>query len=363
MENGKAALAEGLMNGLGFGSTELHVLRPGRVILPKYLLYFVRQQSFRNAAKQRMQGAVGQQRVPEDFLRTFPIPLPPLSEQQRIVETLDQADDLRKKRAKADAKADRILDCLFIRMFGDPEMNPMGWEKAKISNLAVELRYGTSIRCTSEPTGLPVLRIPNILHNEIDLSDLKYGELPEHEVDRLSLPRGDILLVRTNGNRDYVGCCAVFDLKTRYLFASYLIRLRLDQKQVDPWFVGAYLRTFFGRQAMSPFIRTTAGQSNIGLEGLRQISIPLPPITMQRHFRNHTERLYGLHQERDLSRARLDVMLNNLLHRAFSGDLTTVWRNAHMKEFLAEMEEQAKYLIAHGTRNQLQNEALQDSLL
>ena len=69
------------------------------------------------------------------------MPLPPLSEQRQIVAILDQADALRKKRAEADAKADRILDCLFIRMFGDPEINSMGWEKAKISNLAVELRY------------------------------------------------------------------------------------------------------------------------------------------------------------------------------------------------------------------------------
>ena len=55
--------------------------------------------------------------------------LPPLSEQRRIVEILDQADALRKKRAEADAKEGRILDCLFIRMFGNPEMNPMGWRK------------------------------------------------------------------------------------------------------------------------------------------------------------------------------------------------------------------------------------------
>jgi type I restriction enzyme S subunit len=234
MENGKAALAEGLMNGLGFGSTEFHVLRPGRVILPKYLLYFVRQQSFRNAAKQRMQGAVGQQRVPEDFLRTFPIPLPPLSEQRQIREILDQADALRKRRAEADDKAERILPSLFNKMFGDPATNPKSWEIIKLSDLVMELRYGTSTRCSAEPNDLPVLRIPNILRGEVDLGDLKYAELPAQEANRLLLQYGDLLFVRTNGNRDYVGRCAIFDLDAPYLFASYLIRARLQQDRVDP---------------------------------------------------------------------------------------------------------------------------------
>ena len=113
----------------------------------------------------------------------------------------------------------------------------MGWEKVALSDLAVELRYGTSTRCASEPNGLPVLRIPNILHRDIALSDLKYAELSAQEVDRLLIERGDLLFVRTNGNRDYVGRCATFDLDEPYLFASYLIRVRVQLHKVDPWYI------------------------------------------------------------------------------------------------------------------------------
>ena len=77
--------------------------------------------------------------------------------------------------------------------------------------------------------------------------------------------------------------------QTHYKGAAYLIQVYLRQDKSDPWFVTAYLRTPSGRQAMAPFILTTAGQSNIGLEGLKQIPMPLPPITMQRHFRTHIE--------------------------------------------------------------------------
>jgi type I restriction enzyme S subunit len=113
---------------------------------------------------------------------------------------------------------------------------------------------------------------------------------------------------------------------------------------------------------MSSFIRTTAGQSNISLEGLRRIPIPLPPFTTQRLFRTHTKHLYWLRQEREKSGNSLETTFSSLLHRAFSGDLTAKWRETHMKELLAEMEEQAKHLAARGKHSQLENAALQESL-
>ena len=73
--------------------------------------------------------------VTDAVVRKATIPLPPLSEQRRIVEILDQADALRKKRAEADAKADRILPALFIKMFGDPSTNPRGWDRIPLSQL------------------------------------------------------------------------------------------------------------------------------------------------------------------------------------------------------------------------------------
>lgn len=92
MENGKVAIARGLINGFGFGSTEFHVLRPTNRILPEWIYYFVRREAFHQEAKTKFRGAVGQQRVPQDFLEThlIPVPFPDNSEkslaiQQQIV--------------------------------------------------------------------------------------------------------------------------------------------------------------------------------------------------------------------------------------------------------------------------------------
>lgn len=89
MENGKVAIAKNLKNGVGFGTTEFHVVRPKAGVLSKWIYAIIRQLEFRDIAKTKMTGSAGQKRVPVQFLETFKIPLPPLAEQKKIVARLD----------------------------------------------------------------------------------------------------------------------------------------------------------------------------------------------------------------------------------------------------------------------------------
>lgn len=132
---------------------------------------------------------------------------------------------------------------------------------------------------------------------------------------------GELIFVRTNGNPDYVGRCAVFDLDGKYLFASYLIRAKLDTSKLIPLFVQAYLQTSAGRKAMSPFIRTTAGQSNIGTEGLGQIPVPLPPLALQQKFARVVQQFERLRAQQREAERQAKHLFQTLLHRAFSGEL------------------------------------------
>jgi type I restriction enzyme S subunit len=107
MENGKIALATGLKNGLAYGSTEFFVFRPYEGLLPRFVLYFLLQPSFRHEAERRMSGAVGQKRVSRHYLSTHRFLLPPTREQQRIVERLDGSLS---RLAAGEAAAGRALD-------------------------------------------------------------------------------------------------------------------------------------------------------------------------------------------------------------------------------------------------------------
>ena len=89
MENGKMAVAPVLPHGIGFGTTEFHVLRPTEAVTAAWVYYFVSSAALRHEAQHQMTGAVGQKRVPKRYLETKAFPLPPLNEQRRIVEKIE----------------------------------------------------------------------------------------------------------------------------------------------------------------------------------------------------------------------------------------------------------------------------------
>jgi type I restriction enzyme, S subunit len=89
-ENGKGAIAEELLNGIGFGTTELHVIRPSSLIGTKYLFYVTLSQHFRVMGAIYMRGTAGQKRVEDFFINNYPTPIPPLPEQRAIADFLDR---------------------------------------------------------------------------------------------------------------------------------------------------------------------------------------------------------------------------------------------------------------------------------
>lgn len=88
-ENGKKAIAHDLINGIGFGSTEFHVLRPKDEVVSKWILLAISQEAFRNQAIMQMTGAVGQKRVPQRVVEEYKIPIPLKEEQNKIVQEVE----------------------------------------------------------------------------------------------------------------------------------------------------------------------------------------------------------------------------------------------------------------------------------
>ena len=109
MQNGKHTIANGLIGGFGFGTTEFHVLRPNENIISELIWFFIRQPSVLIEATEHFTGAVGQQRVPEDYLANLEIPLPPLPEQRRIAALLKvQMEAVDKIRGAAEKELETI---------------------------------------------------------------------------------------------------------------------------------------------------------------------------------------------------------------------------------------------------------------
>ncbi len=121
MQNGKAAIARDLLAGVGLGSTEFHVLRPGKLVTAEWIHRIVRQPSFRQDAEAHFRGSAGQQRVPQSFLENYRIPVPPLSEQRRIVAHLGklqtQVNELTMLQDSSQPELDSLLPAILEGAF------------------------------------------------------------------------------------------------------------------------------------------------------------------------------------------------------------------------------------------------------
>lgn len=326
MQNGKSAVAKGLLNGLGFGSTEFHVIRPGRTVLSKWLWYFVRQRSVLKDAEQHFRGSAGQKRVPADFLRNLIVPVPGIAEQYRVVcridECMDRIDEIGNLRGQG-IRESNVVESTIFQDFLHAGYQNSRWPIVNLGDLTKSSRYGTSKRAGRDPVGIPVLRMGNIVGGYVDYSDLKYADLVENEKNKYLLHHGDVLINRTN-SLELVGKAATFDGRDgEWIYASYLVRIRVDTSRVLPEYVTATINSRVGRSYVLATARRAIGMVNINAREMAGFPIPLPPLEVQRGI---VYRLAEARQAGQQIRARLgatdaNLLMNAVLRRAFAGDL------------------------------------------
>ena len=178
----------------------------------------------------------------------------------------------------------------------------------ELGDLAQLIQYGSSTRASSSHEGLPMLRMTNLQEDGLDVSEVKYVSLPSSEVARYRLSPGDVLINRTNGSRDLVGKSEVFREEGEWLFASYLIRLRVDERRALPEFVSAFLNTRAGRMQVQRASRQIL-MSNINATELRRLVIPLPELEIQQTL---VDSLHAARAQRRQLLARADEQIETL---------------------------------------------------
>lgn len=264
---------------------------------------------------------VAQQNINQGFLKTYPIPLPPLDEQRRIAAILADADHERRRRRFIQRQSDQVLHDIFVRMFGDPATNPMGWEVVTIGDVVAISQYGTSEKSNQKQQGYPVLGMGNITYNgRIDLSSLAYIDLSQKEFEQLRLTSGDVIFNRTNST-ELVGKTACWRYSMDAVLASYLVKLQLYPHVIPEYFV-ALLNTPFFKQLFQERCKKAVGQSNLSPTLLKEFPFMLPRTDLQQSFAeiqaNHE---ITLAQQAESAR-QADHLFHTLLDQAFKGELS-----------------------------------------
>jgi type I restriction enzyme S subunit len=330
MENGKTALAQGLRNRIGTGTTEFHVLRPKDGLVASYLLHFLLRESLRVDARLAMQGAAGQLRVPAEFLASLEIPLPPAAEQERIVAAIEEhlsrldagVAALERVRATLPRYRAAVLKaaCEGRLVSGDAET-------VRLDSLLREpLRNGHSAKKISgNGNGVRTFTLSAVTNRDFSIENTKLTVAEPDRVRELWAEPGDIFIERSN-TPELVGTAALYRGEPNFaIFPDLLIRVRIKEPNL-PEYVELILRSEGLRRYFRASAQGIAGSMpKIDQAAVAEAPIPLPSVADQQGIIAEVDRRLSLADaaERAVSAglAKARRLRQAILKRAFEGKL------------------------------------------
>lgn len=289
---------------------------PKNIIDSKFLAYVL---MFNLKNIEKLAGSTTFKEVTKTAIRKYEILLPPPKEQQQIVKILDQADELRRKRVEADHKAERILPSLFIKMFGDPTTNPKNFNKEKLGEL-IKVKSGNFLPAKSM---------------DADGTHPVYGGNGINGYHSQFMFKNSVIVIGRVGA--YCGVIHYTEPKS-WVTDNALYISWFDKRLTERYLIAALqyvnLNQYAGR----------AGQPLISGSRIYPIEILVPPDSLQTKFSELVEQVKAIVASMLNTKTNLEATFELLLQRAFSGELTAKWREAHLKELLEEMEIQRREL-------------------
>lgn len=375
MENGKAAIARDLVNGLGFGSSEFHVLRPTDKVLPEFIYQLIRQKSFRAEARDNMTGSVGQARVPTEWLKNYEFELPPFETQREIVGLVSQLQkqmestsdrlatipallkkfrqsvlaaacsgqltaDWRESQSRLTDIDSFIRDLERVRLLSRAKTPknaqneptpvfdvPDSWRWVSLRTL-VELKGGVTKgekrRAGQELISVPYLRVANVQRGFLDLSDIKHIEATPKELEELRLQPNDILF-NEGGDRDKLGRGWVWEGQIdNCIHQNHVFRGRLFDDRIPAKLVSLYGNSI-GAQHFIDEGKQTVNLASLSITKLGDMAFPLAPPEEMAEIMRQVESLFALAASIESRLAEATVQVERttqaILAKAFRGEL------------------------------------------
>ena len=317
MENGKGAIAHNMKNGIGFGSTEFHVLRPDTdKITSEWLYYLTTWKTFRKEAERNMTGSAGQKRVPKTFLENYVVNLPDIDTQKSENKILRKVDDLIFLRKQQLAKLDELVKARFVEKFGSYPENENAYPVVNVSDIA-DAGVGVVIKpaqyYVTEERGIKAFRSLNIGEMYIKDSDWVYFSTEGNESNKKSqLHENDLLIVRSGApgtscvvTKEFEGCNAVD-----------VIIAHPNLSKVNPWYLCAYINYPHGKKQIEEGTGGAA-QQHFNVGKCNNLKVLLPPLEPQNQFAAFVERVNQQKQTVQQSLEKLELMKKALMQEYF----------------------------------------------
>lgn len=292
-----------------------HVVPDGNKACPNYVYYAIRSKT-KDLIRLGVGGA--QPNISQQKIKSFKIPLPPLDEQKRIAAILDLADALRRLRQRAIDRLNTLGQSIFHEMFGDPITNSKGWPEVRFSE-ACEINPTRKFR-ENENIKVSFLPMASVSENA-DISNEEERDLNEVKKGFTYFEREDVLLAKITPCFENRKSVIVRDTKHQLGFGStefhvlrpndHLMADTILQIVRNPTFMKLGERNMTG----------SAGQKRVPTSFLKEIKIPVLPISLQKEFSKRQSEIQNSLKSLTVSQKKADMFFSSLQQRAFRGDV------------------------------------------
>jgi len=290
---GKSTFVDKVPEGRAAVNSHVYILRvENKQYEPQFLYNFIRSKTGLDQIL-RLTTGTAQAGLNRTFQQATKVPTPSLPEQRRIAnilstvgEQIQQTSEIIEETKKL--KRGLVQDLIFFGKSHNGtqtvQLGPMtteiaeSWDVATVGEITTKAQYGSSESLSTEGE-YPTFRMNNIEDGKMVSSPMKYSDLEDEQAQKYIVEKGDILFNRTN-SIDLVGKSGIFDLEGEYIFASYLIRLRTNEK-MNPYFLNYYLNSHIGQGILFSIATRGASQANINATNLKRVNVPLPPREQQ----------------------------------------------------------------------------------
>ncbi|SFW31469.1 type I restriction enzyme, S subunit [Sinomicrobium oceani] len=303
------------------------ILRLNESVYPKYIFYHLFSKIGQRQILEDYRGStVGG--ISKKFVNFIKIPFPPLETQKHIAQILDDAAALRDKTKQLIMEYDQLAQSIFLDMFGDPVVNPRGWQVKKLKSITSKILSGNTPKGGSNvyvEKGITFFRSQNVWRNRLELDNVAYiDEITHKKMNKSSLCKGDILMTKTgriNTENSSLGRAAMFNGENDSANINGHVYLIRPKEDVINEFVLFILTTNEYRGYIRRVCVGGIDKRQINKEHLEEFPIIYPPIKLQNQF---AEKITLIEQQKTLAQQELkeaEDLFNCLLQKAFKGEL------------------------------------------
>ena len=283
-----------------------------------FLQMVLRSTGFKKLINTKTSG-ISKARVKQDEFLNIQIPLPPIVEQEQIVNAYHQKIEEAKKILEEAISYEKIIQIYLLSELGiklntSTERNSLlssirfqnierwsvdfikqnqrishlvsgKYAPVKLKDVIIRYQYGLSEKASKVNIGVPMLRMNNIYESDLVINDLKYIS-KNKDFDKYKLNKGDLLFNRTN-SKELVGKTAIFDLEEDFTFASYLIRVEINTNLADIHYINYLFNSPILQFQKNLVSRQITGQANINAQEMQEFYFPLPPLEKQKEISSY----------------------------------------------------------------------------